>query len=138
VEPTDGGSRTDSRSLNFAGNIDEPGRPLPMTVEVLRGRTEKWPISSGTPEHVAAQLPQSRQLFVNGYYIYKNFAATRSLQPVEAALRARLDAGTKPNFAQLIDRAEKQSLIDHEALGSSPLTQRHMRVLRGSADALGQ
>jgi hypothetical protein len=32
-----------------------------------------------------------------------------------AALRVRLDAATKPNFAQLIDRAEKDGLIDHEA-----------------------
>ena len=33
----------DSRTLNFAGDVDEQGYPLPMTVEVLQARTEKWP-----------------------------------------------------------------------------------------------
>ena len=43
----------DSRSLNFAGDVDEQGCPLPMTVEVLRARTEKWPRSPQTPDAVA-------------------------------------------------------------------------------------
>jgi hypothetical protein len=104
----------DSRSLNFAGDVDEQGRPLPMTVEVLRARTEKWPQSPHTPDGVAAQLARSRQMFVDGYYTYENFvdAATRSLQAVEATLRVRLEAGSKISFAQLIDRAKKEGLID--------------------------
>jgi hypothetical protein len=111
----------DSRSLNFAGDVNEQGRPLPMTVEVLRARTEKWPVSPQTPESVAAQLARSRQLFVDGYYTYENFidAATRSLQAVEAALRVRFDAGTKVSCAQLIDRAKAEGLVDdytHEIL----------------------
>jgi hypothetical protein len=104
----------DSRSLNFAGDVDEQGNPLPMTVDVLRARTQKWPVSSRTPDNVAAQLARSRQLFIDGYYTYENFfdAATRSLQAVEAALRERFDAGGKVPLAKLIDRAEEEGLID--------------------------
>jgi hypothetical protein len=104
----------DNRSLNFAGDVDEQGRPLPMTVEVLRARTKKWPVSPQTPENVAAQLARSRQLFVDGYYTYENFfdAATRSLQAVESALRVRFDAGSKARFASLIDRAKAEGLVD--------------------------
>jgi hypothetical protein len=104
----------DSRTLNFAGDVDEQGRPLPMTVEVLRARTEKWPVSTQTPENVTAQLARSRQLFVDGYFTYENFfdAATRSLQAVEAALRVRFDAGTKVSFAKLIDQAKAEGLVD--------------------------
>jgi hypothetical protein len=104
----------DSRALNFAGDVDEQGRPLLMTVEVLRARTEKWPVSPHTPESVAAQLARSCQLFVDGYYTYENFidAATRSLQAVEAALRIRFDAGSKISFAKLIDRARAEGLVD--------------------------
>jgi hypothetical protein len=111
----------DSRSLNFAGDVDEQGRPRPMTVEVLRARTEKWPVSPQAPESVVAQLARSRQLFVDGYYTYENFidAATRSLQAVEAALRVRFDAGSKVSFVKLIDRAKAEGLVDdytHEIL----------------------
>ena len=111
----------DSRTLNFAGDVDEQGHPLPMAVEILQGRTEKWLVSPKTPENVAAQLARSRQLFVDGYYTYENFhdAATRSLQAVEAALRVRFDAEDKVSFAKLIDRAKAESLIDdntHEIL----------------------
>lgn len=104
----------DGRSLNFAGDTDEHGQPLPMTVEVLRARTEKWPRSAHTPDGVAVQLARARQMFIDGYYTYENFldAATRSLQAVEAALRVRLDAGTKISFAQLIDQARNTGLID--------------------------
>lgn len=85
-----------------------------MTVEILRARTEKWPVSPHTPEGVAAQLTRSRQMFVGGYYTYENFvdAATRSLQAIEATLRVRLEAGSKTSFAQLIDTAKKEGLID--------------------------
>jgi hypothetical protein len=104
----------DSRSLNFAGDVDEQGRPLPMTVEVLQARTKKWPVSPQTPDGVTALLTRSRQLFVDGYYTYENFfdAATRSLQAVEAALRVRFDAGEKMTFAKLIDRARADNLVD--------------------------
>jgi hypothetical protein len=106
--------QADSRSLNFADDVDEQGRPLPMTAEVLRARTEKWPLSSHTPDGVAAQLGRARQMFIDGYYTYKNFidAAVRSLQAVEAALRVRLEAGSKISFAQLIDQPKKNGLID--------------------------
>jgi hypothetical protein len=78
--------QADSRSLHFAGDIDELGRPLPMSVEALRARTEKWPVSERTPADVAALLARSRQMFVDGYYTYENFmdATTRSLQAVES------------------------------------------------------
>jgi hypothetical protein len=107
----------DGRSLNFAGDVDDQGRYLPMSVENLRGRTEKWPCSPKTPENVAAQLARSRQLFIDGYYTYENFtdAATRSLQAVEAALRVRFDAGDKVPFAKLIDRAKEEGLVDDYA-----------------------
>jgi hypothetical protein len=103
----------DSRSLNFAGDIDDQGSPLPMSVEVLRARTAKWPVSGHTPEGVAALLARSRQMYVDGYYTYDNFmdAVTRSLQAVEAALRERFDAGTRPTFAQLIDRAKTEGIV---------------------------
>ena len=42
------GHQADSRSLNFAGGDNEHGLPLPMTVEVLRERGEKWPRSPNT------------------------------------------------------------------------------------------
>jgi hypothetical protein len=104
----------DRRSLNFAGDVDEQGRPLPMNVEILRGRTEKWPRSPHTPVGVAALLARSRQMFVDGYYTYENFtdAATKSLQAVEAALRVRFDAGGKSSFFQLIDRAKAEGIVD--------------------------
>jgi hypothetical protein len=113
----------DGRSLNFAGDTDEQGQPLPMSVKVLRSRTEKWPQSSSTPDGVAAQLARARQMFIDGYYTYENFidAATRSLQAVESALRVRLDAGAKTSFAQLIDQARNKGLIDdngHDILSS--------------------
>jgi hypothetical protein len=90
-------------------DVDEQGRPLPMTVEVLQARTEKWPVSPHTPESVAAQLARSRQLFVDGYYAYENFidAATRSLQG--------FDAGSKISFARLIDRARAEGFINDDA-----------------------
>jgi hypothetical protein len=111
----------DSRTLNFAGDVDEQGNPLSMTVEVLRGRTEKWPVSQRTPKDVAAHLARSRQMFVDGYYTYENFtdATTRSLQAVEVALRVRFDAGPGTTFAKLIDRAKADGLVDdyaHEIL----------------------
>lgn len=104
----------DRRSLYFAGDIDEQGYPLPMSVENLGGRTQKWPLSPHTPEGVAAMLARSRQLFVDGYYTYENFtdAATRSLQAVEVALRVHFDADTKVPFAKLIDRVQAEGLTD--------------------------
>jgi hypothetical protein len=107
----------DNRSLNFAGDIDEQGRPLPMTVEVLRARTEKWPLSPHSPDGVASHLARSRQMFVDGYYTYENFmdAATRSLQAVEAALRVRFEAGDRVSFHALIKRAHDERLVDEEA-----------------------
>lgn len=106
--------QADGRSLNFAGGVDDQGRPLPMTAEVLRARTEQWPVSPQTPAGVAALLARSRQMFTDGYYTYENFldAATRSLQAVEAALRVRFGAGSKVSFAQLIDRARSDGVID--------------------------
>jgi hypothetical protein len=107
----------DDRTLNFAGDIDEQGRPLPMTVEVLRARTEKWPVSERAPAGVAALLSRSRQMFVDGYYTYDNFmdAVTRSLQAVEAAFRVRLDAGENMSFDRLIKQATAGGLISGEA-----------------------
>jgi len=108
------GRQPDRRTLNFAGDIDEQGCPLPMTVEVLRARTKKWPVSPSTPGNVATQLARSRQLFVDGYYTYENFcdAVTRSLQAVEVALRVRFDAGSKVSFARLINRAKAEGLVN--------------------------
>ena len=85
----------DNRSLNFAGDIDEQGRPLPMSVEVLRARTAKWPVSGHAPEGVAALLARSRQMYVDGYYTYDNFmdAVTRSLQAVDRVSRKVFSAG---------------------------------------------
>src|ERR1700733_10551415 len=107
----------DSRTLNFAGDVDELGYPLPMTVEILQARTEKWPVSPQTPDGVAALLARSRQMFVDGYYTYENYmdAATRSLQAVEAALRVRLDAGPRPTFDRLIDQAKSRGLVGDDA-----------------------
>lgn len=106
----------DHRTLMFAGDIDQHGRPLPMTVEVLRARTEQWPVSQRTPAGVAALLARSRQIFVDGYYTYENFidAVTRSLQAVEAALRIRLDAGESVPFARLITQAGARGLVGDE------------------------
>jgi len=107
----------DSRSLNFAGDVDELGRPLPMSVEVLRARTKKWPVSEHTPAGVTALLARSRQMYVDGYYTYENFmdAVTRSLQAVEAAFRVRLNAGKNVAFAQLIDQAKANGLVGVDA-----------------------
>jgi hypothetical protein len=107
----------DGRSLHFAGDIDELGRPLPMSVEALRARTAKWPVSAHTPENVADILARSRQMFVDGYYTYENFmdAVTRSLQAVEAALRVRYNADRRTTFAQLIERAKAEGHISDEA-----------------------
>jgi hypothetical protein len=106
--------QADSRSLNFAGDTDELGQPLPMTVEVLQARTEKWPLSEHTPEGVAALLARSRQMFVDGYYTYEDFfdAATRSIQAVEAALRTRYEADETVTFYKLIERAAADGLVD--------------------------
>ena len=52
----------DSHSLNFAGDVDEQGRQLPMTVAVLQARTDKWPVSPDTPDVVAAQEGYSLHL----------------------------------------------------------------------------
>jgi hypothetical protein len=107
----------DGRSLGFAGDVDEHGRPLPMSVEALRARTEKWPRSASTPEGVAELLARSRQMFVDGYYTYENFmdAVTRSLQAVEAALRLHFDAGDRATFFQLVERAQTGGLVGDDA-----------------------
>jgi hypothetical protein len=107
----------DPRSLNFAGDIDELGCPLPMRVEILRARTEKWPLSERTPGDVAALLTRSRQMFIDGYYTYENFidAGTRSLQAVEAALRVRFNVEGGATFASLIDRAKREGLVSDKA-----------------------
>ena len=109
--------QADPRSLNFAGDVDDHGWPLPMTVEVLQSRTEKWTVSEQTPEGVAALLARSRRMFVDGYYTYENFmdAATRSLQAVEAALRVRFGADEKVSFFNLIKRAHDEDLVDDAA-----------------------
>lgn len=109
--------QADPTSLMFAGDVDEHDRPLPMTVEVLQARTEKWAISEHTPDGVAALLARSRQMFVDGYYTYENFmdAVTRSLQAVEAALRARFGADEKVTFFKLIERARDEGLVDTDA-----------------------
>lgn len=109
--------QADRRSLGFAGDVDEHGRPLPMSVEVLQSRTEKWSRSANTPGGVAALLARSRQLYVDGYFTYENFmdAVTRSLQAVEAALRVRFGAGNRATFAQLVDRAQAEGLVGDEA-----------------------
>jgi hypothetical protein len=88
-----------------------------MTVDVLRARTEKWPVSERTPEGVAALLARSRQMFVDGYYTYDNFmdAVVRSLQAVEAAFRVRLAAGESMSFVQLVKRAAARGLMSDEA-----------------------
>jgi len=106
--------QADPRTLNFAGDVDEHGQPLRMSVEVLQARTEKWPVSRHTPDGVAALLARSRQMFVDGYYTYENFmdAATRSLQAVEASLRVRFNADEKVSFARLIKRAQDEGLVD--------------------------
>ena len=109
--------RPDRRTLIFAGDIDEHGRPLLTTVEVLRARTEKWTVSGRTPEGVAAMLARSRKMFVDGYYTYENYmdAVIRSLQAVEAALRVRLNAGESASFARLIDQARTRGLVGDDA-----------------------
>jgi hypothetical protein len=109
--------QADSRSPHFAGDIDELGRPLPMSIEALRARTEKWPVSERTPADVLALLARARQMFVDGYYTYENFmdAATKSLQAVEAAFRVRLDAGPQPTFERLIDQAKMRGLVGDDA-----------------------
>ena len=106
----------DSRVLNLAGDIDDRGQPLPMSVDALRARAEKWAVSEHTPVDVARQLARSRQIFVDGYFTYENFidAVVRSLQAVEAALRVRLNVGTSVGFAQLIDRAKALAVISEE------------------------
>jgi hypothetical protein len=85
-----------------------------MTVDVLRARTEKWPVSGNTPEGVAALLARARQMFVDGYYTYENFmdAATRSIQAVEAALRIKLETSQTTPFKKLIDGARHEGLVD--------------------------
>jgi hypothetical protein len=111
----------DTRTLNFAGDIDKDGQPLPMTIEILRARTEKWPMSPRTPDGVAAHLARARQMFIDGYYTYENFmdAATRSLQAVEAALRVRFAADDSVSFFKLIERVKADGLVTdgtHEIL----------------------
>jgi hypothetical protein len=107
----------DPRSLNPTGDVDEQGRPLPMSPEVLRARTERWPLSPCTPDGVATLLARSRQMYVDGYYVFENFmdAVTRSLQAVEAALRVRFAAGSRDTFSQLIDRAKAEGLVGNDA-----------------------
>ena len=103
--------QADSRTLNFAGDVDEQGRPLPMSVEVLRARTEKWPRSPHTPDGVAAQLGRARQMFIDGYYTYENFidAATRSLQasrqPSASALKPEARSASLSSFTRRRRRA---------------------------------
>lgn len=105
--------QADSRSIMFAGDVDEHGQPVPMSVEVLQARTERWAVSEHTPQGVAAILTRSRQMFVDGYYTYENFmdAATRSLQAVEAALRVRFGADETVSFFKLIRRARDEGLV---------------------------
>lgn len=103
----------DERSLLFAGDVNADGSPRPMSVEALEARADQWPRTARTPANVTGLLDRTRELFIDGYYTYANFAdaAVRSLQAVEAALRTRLDSSTHQNFAQLIDRGYAEGLI---------------------------
>lgn len=112
-----GGREGDDRSLNFAGDVDEAGRPLPMSYAVLAARAESWPVSARTPDGASSLLARSRQMFADGYYTYENFAdaAAKSLQAVEAALRIRLEVSQRTPFASLIKRAHHLGLVDEHA-----------------------
>ena len=83
----------DERSLLFPGDVDDNGRPLPMTVEILAARAKRWPQSAETPANISGLLARSRELFVDSYYTYENFldAAVRSLRRiVHCGCRVRL------------------------------------------------
>jgi hypothetical protein len=62
--------QADERSLNFAGDVDDAGGPVPMSYAALKARTERWPVSPRTPEGVASLLAHSRRTFADGYYTY--------------------------------------------------------------------
>jgi hypothetical protein len=83
----------DSRSLIFAADVDGQEQPLPMTPDVLRARTEKWPVSEYTPDDVAALLARSRQMFGDGYYTYENFIRTSHLLVAEIYRPGNLRSG---------------------------------------------
>lgn len=89
----------DDRSPNFAGDLDEAGRPVSMSY-AAQGPRWKMACSPHTPEAVASLLARSWQMFADGHYTYENFAdsAVKSLQAVEAALGRRVRKGNKDSF----------------------------------------
>jgi hypothetical protein len=108
--------QADDRSLNFAGDVDGAGNPLPMTYAVLEASAAKWPVSPQTPDDIASLLARSRQMFTDGYYTYESFAdaAAKSLLAIEAALRIRLGRSSG-SFSVLIGRARATGLVSDYA-----------------------
>ena len=81
------------------------GRPLPMTVEVLRARTEKWPLSAHTPDGV---LPHNSAAHDRCSSMATTPMRTSSMLPSGACKRWR-----QPSVSALRSRKQNQLRSAH-------------------------
>lgn len=98
---------------NFIGGFDEAGQPKPVSVALLSSVASEWPTTFTTPSGVTEILHTSRQLFVQGYFVYEfvTVAVAWSLLAVETALRARLQADERTTFKTMLRQAKSQAIL---------------------------
>ncbi|MBO3738337.1 hypothetical protein [Actinoplanes flavus] len=98
---------------NFIGGFNDRGEPVEITFARMQAAAADWIITPSTPQGPAQLLKAARDMFCLGLYSYELIAcsASWSITAVEAALKLRLDAGSKP-FQKLVTLAIEQELID--------------------------
>lgn len=92
--------------------LDEAGQIRPIGPDDLMEISERWVISSATPEDVARQLWVSRRLFVHCVLVWEfnTVAVAWALAAVESALRWALSASDRQSFASLIEKGRVYGL----------------------------
>lgn len=117
----------DPRVATTIGAITADGTVLAMTPERFTTPTETWQITTTTPTGVAELLLLSRRLCSHGCFVYDfvTVAAHYALIALEAALSERLNRSD--SFARLIERAQRDAVIDAQEADMLDKAARHLR-----------
>lgn len=109
------------------GGITPDGTVLAMTPDRFAVPTATWQTTSATPPGVAELLLLSRRLYSHGCFVYDfvTVAAHYALIALEAALSERLNR--TDSFAKLIERAQRDAVIDAEEAEMLDKAARHLR-----------
>lgn len=106
----------DRRWQNFTGGVDEDGRVLPMSYDVLARAAAEWanllPVSM-LIDGPADLLRTARSMFVNSWFDYDfmTSACLTGFQAMEAAFRVLYPGADKVPFRALIRRARDQGVL---------------------------